>query len=143
MTAVADAIDAAIAIAKADAAVAALVGARVYGMELPIADVGSMPRACIVIRASGGAPPSYTEGTAQLQAMRFDANCYGATMYDADHVRRALRGAYRTVSRQVIQSVLVHWINPAGGLLSFRDPDTDWPRAVETWQILTAEQAAT
>jgi hypothetical protein len=142
MTAVADALAAVIAIAKADASVAALVGARVYGESLPQADSASMPRKALVLKQSGGVEPSYTTGTIELQAQRLDALCYGENTYEAGRVRRALRGAFRAVQRRTASAVLVHWIRPAGASITFIDGDAQWPGVLESYQVLSSELAA-
>lgn len=137
----ADAIAALVEILKADAGIAALAAARVFGTELPAAEAASMPRAAVVIAPAGGT--SLTAGSdAQHDTQRIDAMCYGATSYEAQLVRDAVRDALKPIRRSVAASTLIHWVRPAGGFTSGRDRDADWPVAVQSWQVFHAEQAA-
>lgn len=140
MTATMDTQAALVAILKADAAVAALVGTRVFGDELPRAETDSMPRKCIVVQHAGGAGPSFTQGTLPLEAPVFNVFCYGETGFQARSVRLAVHGALRGVERRTILDTLIHWVKSAGGAIYGRDPDTDWPVHWSSWQALADER---
>ncbi|KKM88478.1 hypothetical protein LCGC14_1258270 [marine sediment metagenome] len=142
MTQIVDARKAIIEILKADADTTTEVQGRVFGDELPRSETDAMPRKAVVISPAGGTPLSYTTGTLPLETQRLDVFCYGGTLYEAEEVRRAVYGALRAVERQVIAGVLVHWARPAGGAMSGRDPDADWPLKWNSWQILADERAA-
>lgn len=142
MTQISDQRAAIIAILKADTDTATEVGTRVFGDELPRSEADNMARKCIVVTPSGGAMPTWAAGTVKLEIQRLDIVCYGATLYEAEEVRRAVFGALRAVERVVSAGVLVHWANLAGGAVTNRDgPDTDWPSKWNSWQVCSAEQA--
>lgn len=138
----ADVIAALVSFLKADAGVAALVGTRVFGLELPAAEAGSMPRKAVLLQASGGV--SLTAGTfAEHDTQRIDAHAYGETPFEAARLRRAVKDALKPLRRQVVDQVLIHWVEPAGGWATLRDPDADWPDAFQSFQAFFAEPAAT
>ena len=124
---------------KADAGVLALVGTRVFGVELPGAEASEMPRKTVVLSPSGGvslAAGSYIPHDTQ----RVDAFSYGETLIEADKVRRAVFDAFRVRRRGVTGNTLIHWIESAGGWVSQRD--LKWPRALQSFQIYHALAAA-
>lgn len=135
----ADVVAALVAIARADAGVAALAAARVFGGELPAGEAQSMPRAALVIKASGGA--TLTDGSyAQADAQRVDLFAYGQSRAEADRLLIAAAQALRGVRRRVAAGVLVHWARPAGGYASGRDADLAWPRAWQSFQVFHSLQ---
>ncbi|PYE86913.1 tail completion protein gp17 [Phyllobacterium leguminum] len=126
-------------ILKADGEVTALAGRRVFGDELPAREAKAMPRHAIVVHPSGGASMamgSYLNHDAQ----RFDLFCYGSTPFEADALRRACRAPLADVRRRVVAGCLIHWIEPAGGFFSARDPDAAWPRTFQSFQVFYALQ---
>lgn len=135
----ADVIQGLVAIAAADAGVAALAGARIFGDELPPDETGAMPRKALVLRPSGG--PQFIGGKIRHTAQRVDALSYGETKYEAGRLQRAVFTAFKNVERQVAGGVLVHWVADAGGFASGRDPDGDWPLAFQSFQAFYAETA--
>ena len=137
----ADVISGLIAWLKADAGVAALAGTRVFGLELPGTEAASMPRHAVVIKASGGL--SITAGSyAEHASQRVDAFCHGATPYQAESLRRAVDDALKPLRRAVSSGCLIHWVEPAGGFATLRDPDGHWPVAFQSFQVFFAEAAA-
>lgn len=123
-----------VALLAASAPVQALVGTRIYGGELPAAETGSMPRAAVVLQASGG-PGLTGETYAELDVQRVDVFSYGATPAEAAEVQRACARALRQARRATWAGVLVHWVRSAGGFTSARDPDAAWPRAFQSFQM--------
>jgi hypothetical protein len=136
----ADPVAALVAYLKADAGVAALVGTRIFGLELPAAEASAMPRKAVVLQASGGAPlvGGYLEHTAQ----RIDAFAYGETPYEAERVRRAVFDSLKQLRRAVAASTLIHWVEDAGGFSTQRDPDGGWPVSFQSFQTFFATAAA-
>lgn len=133
----ADLIGALAAMLKADAVIAALAGARVFGGELPEAEASFMPRAAIVLAFSGGT--SLTGGSfVEHDTQRIDLFAYGATPRDAEGLRDAAALALRRLRRSVWAGVLIHWAEPAGGVTGARDPDAAWPRAFQSFQVFHA-----
>ena len=139
-----DMIGALVALLKADTGVAALVDVRVFGLELPAAQASDMPRKGVILRPSGGvsALGGYVEATAE----RVDAVSWGETPYEANRVSLAVRAALMRARRQVIAvddtGVLIHSAEEAGGRLSIRDAETNWPAITQAFQILYALKAA-
>ena len=124
---------------KADSDITALVGTRVFGIELPESETDNMPRKAIVIKQSGG---DGSRGYLEHSANRMDVFCYGETPYEARKVRREVYDVLKQLDRTVINSTLVHWVNPSGGPLDLRDPDTQWPVVFESFQVFAAEVIA-
>lgn len=136
-----DPIEAIVNCLLADAGIVALVGTRVFGNELEKAEAGSQPRKTIAIQPSGGG--TFTTGSQDFirhHDARFDAFCYGETPYEAGRVRREVHDVLKQINRKIIGGTLIHWVNPAGGFLATRDPDTEWPTAFESFQVFFAEQ---
>jgi hypothetical protein len=120
--------------------VAADVGTRVFGGELPEAEAASMPRAAIVLRPAGGT--SLTAGSfSRHDTQRIDLLAYGATPQEADALARKCRPLIADLRRQVISGCLIHWVDVAGGLSARRDRDTVWPFAFQSFQIFHALEA--
>lgn len=140
----ADIVAALVAILKADAAVAALAGDRVHGIELPAGEAAAMPGKGVVVRPAGGISP--VGGYAEHTGGRVDVISWGETPYEAERlagaVYLALKGQRRAVVATGAGDVLVHWIEEAGGRLSLRDAETDWPAAVQPFQVFYAARAA-
>ncbi|RVQ76116.1 DUF3168 domain-containing protein [Sinorhizobium medicae] len=126
-------------ILTADGNVAGLAGARVFAGELPANEAGHMPRNAVVILPSGGvslAAGSFLDHDTQ----RIDLFSYGATPFEAEALRRLCRRALVRVRRRIVRNCLIHWIEPAGGFTAGRDPDADWPRAFQSYQVFHALQ---
>ena len=134
---IADVTQAIVELLKANAEISALVGARVYGFELPKAEAASMPRKSIVVEPSGGAREQ--NGYAKIAWPRLDVRIYGETVYEAMTVYRAAQDALKQARRSVHAGVLIHAANPAGGFVKSRAEDTDWPRIVASYQVMFAE----
>jgi len=133
----ADLMAALVALLKADASIAALVGARVFGGELPPAETRHMPRQAIVIQPSGGI--SLTAGSyAEHDTQRVDVFGYGRTPKEAAELVATAALALRRVQRGVWAGVLIHWARSAGGFSARRDPDAAWPRAFQSFQVFHA-----
>ena len=133
----ADPIGALVVILLDDAATTARVAARVFGGELPAGEAASMPRQALMIRPSGGVSmtgDSYVEHDTQ----RIDLFAYGATPGEAAALMDVAALALRRIRRQVAAGTLVHWCQAAGGFSSGREPDTEWPRVWQSFQLLYA-----
>ncbi len=126
---------------QADTPLAALVGTRVFGNELPRAEADNMPRKAVVLQPSPG--PTLTGGSyLKHTAQSFDVFSYGETVFESERVRRAVFDALKPLQREVSAGVLIHWCDPAGGFANLRDPDTRWPINFQSFQAFYAEEAA-
>ncbi|KKM84733.1 hypothetical protein LCGC14_1296240 [marine sediment metagenome] len=137
----ADIIEGLIVFLQADIPLAALVGTRVFGNELPRAEDDSMARKAVVLQPSGGPilmGGSYVRHTSQ----RFDIFSYGETVFQCQRVSRAVFDALKQLQRSVSAGVLIHWVDPAGGFANIRDPDARWPINFQSFQAFYAEEAA-
>ena len=125
-----DPIAATIDFLQADATIAALISARVYGLELPEGDAESMPRQAIVINGAGGVGQGSFVATFKI---RLDFFCYGEIPKDAWEVYLTLHTVLKQMDRQVVNStMLMSFIHSAGPFPS-RDQKTDWPVVIDTW----------
>ena len=51
-----------------------------------------------------------------------------------------LHDVMKQLERSVRNSTLIHDAVQSGGPTNFRDPDTDWPVALETWMVSVSEE---
>lgn len=122
---------------KTDAELAALLAARVFAGELPPGETAQMPRKALVLRASGGV--SLTgESHAEHDTQRFDVFAFGETPKEAARVLRTAALALRRLRRSVHAGTLLHWATPASGPSAGREPQTEWPRHFQSFQVLHA-----
>lgn len=140
----ADPIGALVAYLKADGDTAALVGARVFAAELPDDDpainLKAGPVKAVVVRYAGG-PQQIGQGYARYGDFRADVLCYGETPHEAAKAHVAAHVALKQLRRTGQAGTVLHWCRPAGGPLSLRDPDTEWPYVMSAWQVLAGEVA--
>jgi hypothetical protein len=134
-----DSVNAVYALLKADTALQARVGPRVFNKELPAAEDVLMPRACVVISPSGGG--SLGRAYQQYGDVRVDAFCYGGTLNEAWLVYLDVKAAMKKIERDVWASVLVHWANQSSAGALARDPVSQWPLCLSSYQVLVAEVA--
>lgn len=124
-----------VAYLKTIPSVALLTYSRIFGGELPASETQFMPRAAIVIRASGGV--SLTgESKLEHDTQRIDVFAFGATPREAATVMRAANLALRRLERGVYAGCLIHWANAASGSLAGREPVTEWPRQFQSFQVM-------
>ena len=129
-----------VAYLKTVADLAALVDGRVFAGELPARETGSMPRKALVLRRSGGV--SLTGGShAEADAQRIDLFSYGETPRDAGRVMATAALAMRRLRRSVHGGVLLQWANPASGATPDREPQTEWARQFQPFQVMHALEA--
>lgn len=133
----ADPVAALVAILQAAAGAPDGLSGRVFGGELPVDETRAMPRAAIVIRASGGIPltgGSYVEH----DTVRVDLFAYGSTPAKAAALCAWAALQLRRIERVVAAQTLVHWVQSAGGYSSGREPVAEWPRAFQSFQVFHA-----
>lgn len=138
-----DPLGASIAMLKANAGVSAIVGTRVFGIEVPESEIvnwKTQARESVVLMPEGqiGNGPGIDDDL-QLQTMIIEARCYGPTMFEAAQLRLAVREAFKSLSRQVFVQTLIHSAKPSGGPTPLRDADRDWPFMLESFTILASE----
>jgi hypothetical protein len=123
----------------ADATVAALVGTRGWGGELPPSSVAGMPRAGFLVRSAGGGAMGTGDYLSTTDA-RVDVFCYGGTPHEANALYRAVRHALRYLRRTVQNTTVLYWAKESGGPNSLRESDTEWPLTLSSWQVYWSDQ---
>jgi len=133
-----DVLSALIAYLKADAEVAALVGARVYGGELPEADVASMPRKCVIVRLAGGTERARS---ARIARVRADIFSYGEGYKEAGQVDGAVTDALADLRRSTYSSTLLQ-ASGYGGPFQLKEPMHGWKYIARTALVAFDERTA-
>lgn len=141
MAEIPDPVEALLEVLKADETILSLVGARVFGGELPAEEVDRMPRRCIVL-APAGSLGAFGRGFQRYGDQRFDVFCYGSAPREAHRVWIAVYQAFKHLRPTVKASCRIYWANAAGGPIPLRDPETEWPFTAGSFQVLVGELAA-
>lgn len=119
--------------------VAGLDAARVFGIEIPKAEVELklMPRKLIVVRQSGqgGAAGGY----ARIQKTMVDILCYGETPYEAELLRLEVHRFLKDFRRRMSGDFLLHSFDSVNGPVPAREGETEWPYVLETWRCMASE----
>lgn len=126
-----------VALLKGAPSFSALADDRAFGGELPADEAASMPRRALVVKPSGGVSltgASYVEADTQ----RIDLFAFGATPQEAAELMSVAALILRRIDRVVAAQTLIHWCQPAGGYSSGREPDTNWPRVFQSFQVFHA-----
>ena len=121
-------------------AINALVSGRVYGGEVAKAEVTNMPRAAIVVSPAGGLGV-FGGAYQEFGDRRFDVDCYAASAGSSYALYLEAHAALKQLSRVKIGDVILHWARPSAGGNVGRDPQTDWPVTLSSWQVLAHELA--
>ncbi len=137
---VADHLTALATILKADATLAALVGIRVFGGDLPREEAPSMARKCLVVKSAGNPGGLGSADDVRVVEIRYDVISYGETPWEADRVRRAAYTVFKELARKTQSSIVFHRALHSGGPIQARDQDTDWPFVLDSWDVLAAEE---
>lgn len=121
-----------------------LVEGRVYGAELPPGAAASMPRKAVLCRYAGMGTGPGARDYVRRGSARVDLWCYGETPYEAERVRLVAYAALKELERALVGTTLIFPVVKLAGPIPIRDPDTDWPIVVDTYQLATgeADQAA-
>lgn len=129
-----------VAFLKADSAVAALVGTKVFGGELPQREAANMPQDCIVVTHVGGTPaPGIGSSHVPITRSRFDFKCYGASILSAQTLYAAVNDALKQTYRVVFNDTFIYNAVMEGGPRSEREGDTQWPFTFATYQIAVSD----
>ena len=132
-----DPIAAVISLLGADPVVAGMAPGALYGGEMPADGVALLPRAAVVVSASGGV--SLTQGSyVEHDTQRIDVTCYGKTPREAEVLSKNVALVLRRVRRVTVAATLIHWIDSAGGVMSGRERDGGWPTAFQSFQVFHA-----
>ena len=140
MTAAPDPIDAVITFLEDDADVAAGAPSRIVGSKLTAAIVDGMPQKAVMVLLAGGSGTD--DGYLAFGRIRVDVRTYGATDAEARALHLIVHRALKNLRRQVVAGVLLHSASRIGGPIGQRDPATDWPFVLATYQVGYGEVAA-
>lgn len=108
---------------------------RVYRPELPESARPNMPQACIVVYAGGGGQMFGRDRLPVFDDM-IDLACYGSTRLEAETIGDEALYALRELGHKTYAGMLLHWARIAGSVKSAIDPETTWPIAVITTQVM-------
>ncbi len=125
---------------KADATLAALVGTKVFGAELPNTETENMPQLCVVVSPAGGSGPG-SNSNLSFMSLRLDLKCYGTTPLTAWSVYLAVRDALKGLEGSVKDTVLLYDASIEGGPINLRDADLEWPLVLGTFNLRVSETA--
>lgn len=125
----------------ADSSVVALVGARVYGEELPrnLRQSESTPDASLVVKISGGIDLG---GYNPLARPRIDLLAYGPTPIACRAVLFTAHAVLKYVKNAISAGVNIYSASPLSLPNGFREPNTEWPIATSSWELFVSEVAA-
>lgn len=119
-----------------DPTISGLVESRVFVNKIPtdviVAEDTRHPRKILVFRMAGGG------GKADLLPVGdrgLSVLCYGENDYEADRVLRVVEQRFFTLSRELVDGVLIHHINSTGGPSPLVDPDIVWPAVRQPYTI--------
>jgi hypothetical protein len=120
---------------KAHEPINAMCGGRVYRPELPESGNAAMPQACIVVRPAGGGS-LFTKDFLPVTDPRLDIVVYGSTRLEAENLAREVALALKMLSRSTWGGVLLFWARVTAQPASMIQPDTNWPFALISTQVM-------
>ena len=113
-----------------------LVGARIHVNEIPREEVEEAdtrhPPKILVIRNGGGGAK---QDVLPLVDSTVITLCYGETDEEADKVLRAVYQRFTLLMRELHEGVLIHHINPTGGIIPSVEPDLVWPVLAQSYTV--------
>lgn len=116
-------------------------GANVYAGEIPRAAIEEMPKRTILLNPAGGG--LIGRAFQEYGDIRVDAHCYGQTRRDAWIVHLAVHTALKQMRSQTISGVRLFWARVSSGGVVTREPDTEWPVCLSSWQVAVGETLVT
>jgi hypothetical protein len=134
-----DATGALVAVLKAEPAIAALVGARVFGQSLPAKEATDMPRAAVVLQDTGGPTPP---GISSLLTQQMDIRTYGKTSSEAKQLQLTVINFLQSLLRGLSGQTLIYSCVMLTGSYYGEDSDGLWPFFFSVWNINSSLQAA-
>lgn len=135
-----DPVDGLVAFLNSVPAITALASTRIYGGEVAKGAVSSMPQASIVVSPAGGLGV-FGGGYQQYGDRRFDVDCYGASVDSSHGLYLEVHEALKQMQPGNWAGVRLLWARPSAGGNTGKDPRTDWPVTLSSWQVLASEIA--
>ena len=123
----------------ADAKVAQMTGGRVFVPELPRKEAQEMPRACVVVRGTGGSSlgPG-ARSRVPWTITRLDIQSFGKWPYDANQLHWAVYDVMTSLARTEADDIILHDATCTGGPIDDRDADADWPFTLGVYDLSSA-----
>lgn len=106
-------------------------GGRVDAGSLHSAD--GMPTDTVLLRAAGGGV--LAAGWMPTVDARVDVRSYAATDWEATQLDRQVARLLNGLRHEHTGHGRILWCRFAGGPTQAREPDTDWPLVLSTWQV--------
>lgn len=139
----ADPAEVGIALVSSASVVDALAGGRVFGVELPEAEVADQPRGAVVVAAvpGGGQSPGDADYVA-VTVSRLDVRCYGLTPALAARLSLGVHEHLKAITHglTVDGRFLVSHVRHVAGPVSYRATPGDVPVVVRTYDVMHADQ---
>ena len=122
-----------------------LAGDRIFGPVLPTSKKDGMPRATVVVRATGASRQRRNWGSEKY--VRIDVRSYGrldredeyvsSESYDLD---RQIFEYLTTLSRpqEMTNGCLIYSVNESGGPSMLIEPENNWPFVLSTYDCFTS-----
>lgn len=106
----------------------------VYGVRLPRAAAGSMPRKTIVVRGAGG---GYLGAGAYMPTIdeRIDVRSYGVSAEEARALASSVSTLMHVADDERLDAGRIMWCQRSGGPTDLAEPDTGWPFTLTSWQV--------
>lgn len=108
---------------------------KVFRPELPEPERPNMPFGCIIVYAAGGGHLMQGSRIGAWDSV-LDIACYGSTRLEAEAIGDEALYALRELGHETWAGCLLHWARITGGVKSAIDPQTLWPFALITAQVL-------
>ena len=141
MMTVVDPLSAICSLIRDETSLTAIHEGRVFGIELPESEAQSMPRLAVVISHSGGLSLGQgARSTVPIVTSRMDVKSFGATPVDCSNLHWNIHHYLVNLKRVLIADSLIHSIVVSGGTLPLRDPDTDWPYFLASYDIIASNE---
>lgn len=118
------------------AAVTTLLSTRVWGGEVPPAEIEPMPRKALVMRYVGGLERFRTD---REQRPRVDFFSFGEGYFQAGQVDRAVADALIVIKMLDVADTLIYSVAYGGGPRQLKEPDTGWRYVVRSAIVRAGE----
>jgi hypothetical protein len=122
---------------KAQASINEATGGRIFRPELPKSEEPSMPRGCVIVRPAGGTD-LFANTRLPAKTPRVDIVCYGSTRLECENIARECSAALDELTHSTWEKVIVFWTRIVGQPASAIDPETNWPFALVSAQVMCA-----
>lgn len=116
---------------KADTAVTAIAGSRVFAGGIPQSQQSGMAEATVVVKPAGGpGRPKFM----LIRRGRIDTVCYGATLHESWQLHLAVREALETLDRPSRSVIEAEILSDGSNAV---DPVEQWPTCYASYSVLS------